>query len=81
MTAIDDVFESLLFGTGSYLGLILISIMLIGLFLRWKETAVISIPVFFIFGIQYLQHDLAYQAAIAFIGGTFIILALAKEHL
>ena len=79
MTAIDDVFEALFYGSGSLLGILLILLLCIGLVMKWKETSVLVLPVIFLFGIGFVDRGMAYQSLIMFLTGIFIMLYNVKQ--
>ena len=75
----DGLFTSVLFGTGSLIGLIVVVAIIIGLYLRWKETAIIAIPVCFLLGLEYLTNNLPYHFGIMILTASFIVLNIVKE--
>ena len=81
MTSIvDQAFQSLFFGAGSWLGLILMLMLIVGLVLKWKEAAVLMFPVSIFLGLQYLDNDLGVHTSIMWLSSVFIVLWVIKEH-
>lgn len=80
MSAIDDVFNALLFGSGSWLGLIIIIAVIISVALgtRKKVGSMIFIPVTVFMAIEYLNNvsvnsKFMWSAVIMFILTMFLL--------
>ena len=80
MTAIDDAFNTLFFGSGSYLGILLLLALVIGLFLKWKYSAILTFPITLFLGMEYLDNSLNYHAGIMFFTTAFILMALYMKR-
>lgn len=82
MTAIDEVFNALFFGSGSWLGLLLFLMLIVGLAITKREMGVIMFPVALLLGLEYLSHDLGWHALMMFIAAAvvaFIVLENKKN--
>lgn len=78
MGVVDEAFESLFFGTGSWLGLLLFLSILIGLLLKWKYTGVLILPVTVFLGLEYLGKDMGWHTIIMFFTGVFTMIYMWK---
>jgi hypothetical protein len=81
MTDWDGFFTSLLYGSGSYIGLTILIVLLVGLFLKWRDTVVVSSPILIYVGILYVTNALAPQAVLSFIAASFMILTYAHNKI
>jgi len=79
MGVVDEAFEALFFGSGSWLGLLLFLTIMIGLLLKWKYTGVLILPITVFLGIEYMEENLGWQSLIMFLTSTFTLLYLIKE--
>lgn len=79
MGLVDEAFESLFFGSGSWLGLLLFLSIIIALLLKWKYTGALLLPITIFLGIEYMNKDLGWHSIIMFLSSVFILLYLAKE--
>jgi len=75
----QDFFLELLYGTGSWFGVLLLLAFIIGLLMRWKYSGVLLLPVTIFLGIDYLNNDLGWQSIIMFASSVFIIVYMAKK--
>jgi hypothetical protein len=80
-SAIDQVFESLFYGSGSWLGLILFIILLAALIMAWKNLGLITVPISIMLGLTYLNHDLGWHSLTMFLYSIFAIIYLSKDKL
>ena len=78
MTAIDDAFNALFFGSGLWLGLSLMLIILFALLFKWKETGFVTLPITFLFGLEYFNRDLGIEALIVWAVMMFELIYLVK---
>jgi hypothetical protein len=76
---VNSAFESLFFGAGSWFGLLLILSISLGLMLKWKYSGVLFLPVMVFLGLDYLSHDLAWQALIVWSSSLFLLLYMVKQ--
>ena len=79
----NDLFTALLFGEGSWLGLIIILVIFIIAIGAWKYSACLFIPIAIFLGIAYLNQNLGWQAITMFFASCFFSAYLikdAKEH-
>ena len=79
MSEIEEVFEVLFFGSGSWLGLLLFLTIFLVLMLRWKYASCLLIPIAIFIGLEYLSNDLAWHALTMFMTTIFMLGYLAKE--
>jgi len=75
----QDFFFELLYGSGSWFGVVLLLAFIIGLLTRWKYSGVLLLPVTIFLAIDYLKNDLAWQSIIMFVSSVFIIVYMAKK--
>jgi len=75
----QDFFFELLYGSGSWFGVVLLLAFIIGLLTRWKYSGVLLLPVTVFLAIDYLKNDLAWQSIIMFVSSVFIIVYMAKK--
>ena len=75
----NDFFNALLFGQGSWLGLIIILVICIIAIGIWKYSACLFIPIAIFLGIIYLDNGLGWQALIMFFASSFFSAYLYKE--
>jgi hypothetical protein len=73
LTAIDDVFTSLLYGVGSWFGLLLMLTLIIALMLKWKESLVLLLPVTMLLGLNYMTNGLGWHSLIMFLTAIFLL--------
>jgi len=75
----QDFFFELLYGSGSWFGVLLLLAFIIGLLMRWKYSGVLLLPITIFLAIDYLNNDLAWQSIIMFVSSVFIIVYMAKK--
>jgi len=80
MGVVDEAFESLFFGAGSWLGLLLFLILITGLLFKWKSIGVLLLPVTVFFGIEYLNKGLKWQSMIMFLSSILILFYLITRR-
>jgi hypothetical protein len=73
LTAIDDAFNALFYGSGLYLGILLLITLTVALILKWKPAGLIMVIFDVILGIEYLNRDLGMPSLFMFIIATFTI--------
>ena len=79
MAGIDDVFNALFFGSGSWLGLLLFLAIMIGLLIKTEWSGVLLLPITVFLGIAYLNQDLGWHAIIMFFTSIFIVVYMMKK--
>lgn len=79
LEAVNAAFEALLFGSGSWFGLMLMLSICLGLMLKWKYSGVLFFPVMIFLGIEYLGHDLPWHALIVWSSSLFLLLYMIKQ--
>lgn len=76
---IDDAFNALFYGAGSWLGLLLMIALIVGLVSKWKLAGGLFIPVSIFMGINYFNHDLGWHGLIMFLVAIFVLIYMAFE--
>lgn len=76
---VNSAFEALFFGSGSWLGLLLLLSIMIGLLLKWEYTGAILLPISIFLGIEYLGKDMGWHCIIMFITSTFMLIYMMKK--
>lgn len=79
MSAIDDVFTALFYGTGSWLGLLLFMTLTLGITFAWKYGGFLMMPVSIFLGITYLDNDLGWHGLIMVLVAIFIVTSMIYE--
>jgi hypothetical protein len=82
LTVLEDMnamFEAFFYGNGSWLGILLLLSICIGLLSKWKYSGVLTLPVMLFLGIDYVGKDLLWHALIMWFTDVFILLYLVKE--
>lgn len=79
MSAIEATFTELFFGSGSWLGILLLLAIITALALKAKYMAVLMLPVCIFLGIDYLTNELFWNAIIMFLTTMFIIIGSYKR--
>ena len=75
----NEFFTELFYGSGSWLGLIILLILCLGMVVKWRYSGALFLPVMLFLGIDYLTNDLGWQALIMFFGSVFIVVFMVKE--
>jgi len=76
---IDDAFNALFYGEGSWLGLLLMIALIVGLVSKWKLAGGLFIPVSIFMGINYFNHDLGWHGLIMFLVAIFVLIYMAFD--
>lgn len=79
MTVVDDAFNSLFYGSGSWLGMLLFICLFLGITYAWKKAGVLTFPIAIFIGIEYLDNDLGWHSIIMFFLAIFIVLLVLKD--
>lgn len=82
MSTIAEVFEELFYGSGMWLGILLILAMVIGISLKTRYSGVLMLPVCIFMGINYISNGTGNQlwgAIIMFFAGTFLALNMMRN--
>lgn len=74
----EELFTALLYGGGNWIGLLVISTLVAGLTLKWKYAGLVCMAATIFIGINYLEHDLGWNALIMFLETIFILGYLAE---
>lgn len=56
MNSVDLAFESLFFGSGSYLGLLLLITIMVSLLHKWRSSGVLILPTIFLLETEYYSR-------------------------
>jgi hypothetical protein len=75
----EDFFTQLFFGSGSWLGLILIIMLLLLLRLANKYSVILSFPICLLIGFEYLTNDLGWHALIIWLSAVVMLITTAKD--
>lgn len=78
MSAVDDAFNSLFYGAGSWFGLLLFLIISVSFLIKFKYSAALLMPIMFFFGITYLDNNLTWHAGIMFFSAIFCLIYVWK---
>lgn len=80
MSSISQAFTELFYGSGAWLGILLLLALIIVLSSRVKYAGVLMLPVAVFLGIDYLTNDLLWNALIMFFTSIFIIINLVGSR-
>lgn len=76
---VSIAFTELFYGSGSWLGLLLLLAIIIGLSVKSRFAGLLMIPVCIFLGISYLSYpSLMWNGLIMFFASVFIIFTIAK---
>lgn len=78
-SAVNQALEALFFGSGSWLGLILMLGLCFGLQLGFRYLGALLIPIMIFWGLEYIANGLGWQGLIMFIGSIIVMLIMAKQ--
>jgi len=76
---IAGVFTELFFGAGSWLGVLLLLAIIVGLAMTAQWVAVLMLPVTVFLGIDYLTEELLWNAVIMFFSCIFILVQVMRR--
>ena len=76
---IEEVFTELFFGAGSWLGLLLLLSLILGLLFKNRYIGALMLPVSIFLGINYLNYNLGWHAIIMFFTSIFILVFMIKN--
>lgn len=79
LTDMNDVFNALFFGTGSWLGILLMLMFIVGLTMAWKYVGLLMLPIAIIFGTVYLTNGLGWHGLIMFLTAIFILIYVGMQ--
>ena len=77
--AMNAAWESLFFGSGSWLGLLIIISITVALLVRYKYIAVLTTPVTILLGIEYLNRNLGWHSLIMFFTSLFVLIYIVSK--
>lgn len=77
--AIETIFTELMFGSLSYLMLLIFLAVIWALVLMRKELAALMLPLSVIMGLEYLTNSLGWHAIFMFLNAIFIMLFVAMK--
>lgn len=72
-----ELFTELLFGTGSWIGLIIILVLMVIALASWKWSGILCLPISLMLGIEYFLHALGWQGIVMWLFAVFCLLRLA----
>lgn len=78
MSGVSVAFDELFFGTGAWLGLLLLLALIMVLSAKIKYSGVLMLPVSIFLGIAYLDNDLFWHGIIMFFCAVFVVINLAR---
>jgi hypothetical protein len=73
-------FNELFYGSGMWLGILLIIAIIIGISLKTKWAGLITLPATVFLGINYLTNDFMWGGLLMFCTSVFVILNIVKGH-
>jgi len=79
MGAADEAFTALFFGNGSWLGLLLLLAIMIGLLLKSEYTGALLLPIAVFLGLEYVAQDMGWHAIIMFFFSVFMLIYMMKK--
>ena len=80
MSEIADIFSELFYGSGSWLGLLLLLALMIAISLKNRYAGLLMIPVAVFLGISYLSYPaLMWNALIMFIASVFLLYQVISQ--
>jgi hypothetical protein len=79
MTAIDDVFNAIFYGSGAPLGLLIIITFLIGIMLAHKYLGIFSFALSGFMALQYITQNMPLYTVVMSFFSVFNIFYLARE--
>ena len=79
MSEISEVFTELFYGSGSWLGILILLSIIIALSLKIKWGAVLMLPIVIFLGIEYITEDLLWNGLIMFFSGIFILITMIRN--
>lgn len=78
-TAVNQALEALFFGSGSWLGLLLMLGFCFGLQMGFRYLGALLIPIMILFGLEYIANGLGWHALIMFFGAIIVMLIMSKQ--
>jgi len=79
LSTINEAFQALFYGDGSWLGILLMLTLIIGLLLKWKYSGILLFPVTLFLGLDYIAESLNWHAAIMFFATCFMLFVSYKK--
>lgn len=74
-----EFFTELMFGSGAWIGMIVICALILVIAAINKHGGIIAMPIGVLLGITYFQHELIWQGIITFFCGIIVMLASIHE--
>jgi thiosulfate reductase cytochrome b subunit len=75
----NEVFRALFYGDGSWLGILLLLSMCLGLLLKWKYSGVLLLPITIFLGMDYLEQNLVWHTLIMWFTTIFVLVYMVKK--
>jgi hypothetical protein len=79
MSGIALVFDELFYGSGAWLGILLLLVIILGISLKTKYAGLLMIPVTVFLGIDYLTEDMLWHSIIMFITSVFVVINVFRK--
>ena len=79
MSVVNEALEALLYGSGSWLGILIILAFVVALILKWKYAGVLLFPVTLFLGLDYIGQSLNWHAMIMFFTTVFMLVVSYKK--
>ena len=76
----NALWESLFFGNGSWLGILIIISIIVALLIKYRYVAVLTMPITILWGIEFLNRDLGWQALIMFLTTIFTVIYITAKR-
>lgn len=81
MSDVEQAFTELFYGSGSWLGLLLLLAIIMVLATSKKYLGLVMIPVTVFLGISYLSYsELMWHSIIMFLSSIFIVISIVKRN-
>lgn len=80
MSSISEAFTELFFGSGSWLGLLLLLAIIITLSIKTRYAGVLMLPVSIFLAIDYITNELLWYSLIMFFTSIFVIINIFRSR-
>lgn len=77
--AVESAFQSLFYGEGSYLGLLLMVLLCDAPVFKWPLIGVLCVPISLLVSVSYLTNTLNLHALVMAFNAVFIVYVLSKK--
>jgi len=79
LSSIALVLDELFYGSGSWLGILLLLILIIGISLKEKYAGLLMLPVTVFIGLDYLSENMLWHMIIMFTASAFVVLNIFRK--